>query len=208
MKSHSKSDLKPGEHQIIQTEGKPVWKVLKGAPVSSCPNHSETRKLFAFLKWAYDREYAIHDIGKPLRIFFSNNIFTPEICLKMVKFNGFLLEVIPKKFWTKKMLKVCFKYRTLSLKGLPARFKTKEMCQHAIDSNLSELRHIPESARWRKDLLLRNLRRWPKTLCYIPQEDLTVARCASAVKKDLNLISYLPKHLREEVENQLKGIKK
>lgn len=208
MKSHSKSDLKPGEHQIIQTEGKPVWKVLKGAPVSSRPQHSETRKLFAFLKWATDRDHPLDDVKALLRMFFPKEIFTPETCLKIVKLNPYFRVVIPKKFWTKEIISHCFKRMILSPWDVPARFRTREICKLSIQKSYHNIYSLPWGTPWIEDLLIPVLRKHPLGLAYVPEKFRTLRMCLDSVKNDLNMVTHVPKHFREEVENQLKGIKK
>lgn len=92
------------------------------------------------------------------------------------------------------------------LKNIKKKYRTKELCQYAIECNWKNLEYCPAEY-MTEELVIKSLsqKQGSTGLKYIPEEALTLEMCLVAVRKAPTAFKYVPTKHKEELKSRLEA---
>lgn len=157
--------------------------------------------------------------------YIHDHLFTPRLCIEMVKQNLLCWEFIPRHLLTTEICQTFITMHPAELGRVPMEFRTKEICLTAVKAygpclanvpmnlrtyeiclaavksspNISVITYVPYEC-LSADLCLEAVKQNGYVLEDIPSEFLTTDICLEAVKQESNAIKYVPpQHQTREV---------
>jgi hypothetical protein len=152
------------------------------------------------------------------------NMFNQKICELCV---DWMIEYIPKQFWTQKLFDHAVKKSSYSIRFVPPKFQTWEMCMCAVkdgddcdcayfympekfkthelsmfvvENYGTALRNVPESAKTR-DVCLAAVNNDEYALQYVPNRWRDKDMCETVFRSGNDSIQFIPERLRKEFYN-------
>ena len=122
-------------------------------------------------------------------------INTYEEALSLIKEESYYsLKHMPKKFITQELCDLAVGGNGRSLRFVPDEFITQEMCQKAIDSYSSNLKFVPKKF-VTQEMCKKAVDEDGFNLGYVPDEFRTKEICEEAIKDNGDSLEYVPKEL-------------
>ena len=134
-----------------------------------------------------------NSIGSILQ--FVPNEILADVTKDMLK--DISLKIIPTKFRTPQICMNAIEINSMNLKYVPYKFRTKEICKIAFEKNVHSIFYIPEKLRT-EELYMTAVKKDPTIIFNIPEEMITEELYMTAVKKDPTIICNFPEEMITE----------
>ena len=105
------------------------------------------------------------------------------------------IRFIPDKYKTKELCEIAVQQNGYALEYVPEKLKTKELCELAIEQNGMALQHVPEEL-GKKYFYDKEAKKNGEYLRFIPDEYITKEMCESAFQQDIQLYKDFPEHFK------------
>ncbi len=135
-------------------------------------------------------------------------LISEDICEYVLKYNGRLLEYVPRSIVTENLCRVAVANDYYALNYIPAELLSEELCNIAFQQGVSAICYIPPEY-LNREKCLAAVTHYGGFLSYVPKQLRTWEVCNAALQSDMNALTDVPQEYitREMILSALKSEK-